>query len=55
MDTVERLCDHVAIISAGQVVTSGHIDVVRGGRRLEDVFIEAVGGAHATGHGLDWL
>jgi ABC-2 type transport system ATP-binding protein len=55
MDTVERLCDHVAIVHAGQVVRSGPIEAVRDGRRLEDVFLEAVG-APAEGRGqLDWL
>ena len=55
MDTVERLCDHVAIIANGQVVRAGDIAEVRGGRRLEDVFIDAVGVAPSTGSNLDWL
>ncbi len=55
MDTVERLCDHVAIIAAGQVVRYGEINAVRGGRRLEDVFIDAVGVTPTSGANLDWL
>ncbi|MEZ5321728.1 MAG: ABC transporter ATP-binding protein [Microthrixaceae bacterium] len=54
MDTVERLCDHLAIVAAGRVVRSGSVEAVRDGRRLEDVFIEAVGGA-VRGHTLRWL
>jgi len=55
MDTVERLCDHVAIVNAGSIVRHGSVEEVRGGRRLEDVFIEAVGGSHATGGTIGWL
>ncbi len=55
MDTVERLCDHVAIVHAGRVVRSGPIDEVSGGHRLEDVFIEAVGGRGGGVGALDWL
>lgn len=55
MDTVERLCDHVAIVHQGQVRVAGSIDEVRGGRRLEDVFIDVVGGQIAIGGQLDWL
>ncbi|MEM7288621.1 MAG: ABC transporter ATP-binding protein [Actinomycetota bacterium] len=57
MDTVERLCDQVAIVSAGRVVRAGTIAelIRREERRLEDVFIDAVG-AQAAGPGaLDWL
>jgi ABC-2 type transport system ATP-binding protein len=54
MDTVERLCDHVAIINAGTVVRAGTLAEVRNGRRLEDVFIDEVG-APTTGQHLDWL
>ncbi|HNI34183.1 MAG TPA: ABC transporter ATP-binding protein [Microthrixaceae bacterium] len=55
MDTVERLCDHVAIVNLGHIVLQGPVDEVRGGRRLEDVFIDAVGGSHRTAADLDWL
>ena len=55
MDTVERLCDHLAIVHQGRIVTGGPIDVVRGGRRLEDVFIDAVGGRIEVGGQLGWL
>lgn len=58
MDTVERLCDHVAIVSAGQVVRSGPIETLtgQGSTRLEDIFIDAVGAtASHAGDTLDWL
>jgi len=58
MDTVERLCDHVAIVSAGRVVRSGPIGILTSSRsvRLEDIFIEAVGAlGGATSETLDWL
>lgn len=55
MEVVERLCDHVAIIHAGRVVATGTTEsLVADGRRLEDVFVEAVGG-HADGPNLGWL
>jgi ABC-2 type transport system ATP-binding protein len=55
MDTVERLCDHVAIVNAGQVVRAGELSHVMGSQRLEDVFIEAVGAAGPAGAGLGEL
>jgi len=58
MDTVERLCDHIAIVSAGKVVRAGSIQELTNDAtvRLEDIFIEAVGGsAQAADSGLEWL
>ena len=54
MDMVQRMCDHVAIIASGRVLTSGTVDEVRGGRDLEDVFVDLVGGRHHT-RGPEWL
>ncbi len=55
MEVVERLCDRVAIVHAGRVVAAGETStLVAGDRRLEDVFIEAVGG-QVDGPALDWL
>ncbi len=55
MEVVERLCDSVAIVHAGRVVATGSTaSLVAGGRRLEDVFVEAVGG-RVDGPALDWL
>ncbi len=44
MDTVERLCNEVAILHAGRVLRSGSVEEICRGGRLEDVFIEAIGG-----------
>ncbi|MER7333434.1 MULTISPECIES: ABC transporter ATP-binding protein [unclassified Micromonospora] len=55
MEVVERLCSHVAILAAGTIKRVGAIDEVRGGRSLEQVFVEVVGGRTATGEELAWL
>lgn len=55
MDLVERLCDHVAVIHQGRVVASGPTELLRGGRRLEDAFIDVVGASDADPDDLDWL
>jgi ABC-2 type transport system ATP-binding protein len=55
MELVEKLCDHVAVITSGRVVASGPIDAVRGGRSLEDAFVHLVGGRTGGAEGLSWL
>jgi ABC-2 type transport system ATP-binding protein len=55
MEVVEKLCTHVAILADGVIKTLGTLDAVRGGRELEDVFVEVVGGRTATGQELSWL
>lgn len=54
MEVVERLCDHVAVVDAGTVVAGGETRTVCAGRRLEDVFADAVG-RPAEVRTLDWL
>ncbi|QDZ15172.1 ABC transporter ATP-binding protein [Humibacter ginsenosidimutans] len=54
MDLVQRMCDHVAVISNGQVVASGTVDEVRAGADLEDRFVELVGGRRVQ-EGPEWL
>jgi ABC-2 type transport system ATP-binding protein len=54
MDTVEKLCDRIAVIHYGHVIASGATDEVRNGRSLQDVFVELVGGGQRAGT-LDWL
>jgi ABC-2 type transport system ATP-binding protein len=44
MEVVERLCDHVAVVHAGRVVAGGPTVELCAERRLEEVFIEAIGG-----------
>lgn len=54
MATVQRLCDHVAIINAGRVVAAGTMEQVAAGADLEQRFTELVGG-HVRTEGLSWL
>lgn len=54
MEVVERLCDHVAVVHAGQVVAGGPTAELCNGKRLEDVFAEAVGVTPESVE-LDWL
>lgn len=42
LEVVEKLCDTVAVIRAGELVASGLTDEVRGSESLEDVFLELV-------------
>ncbi|GAB2525824.1 ABC transporter ATP-binding protein [Paramicrobacterium agarici] len=50
MDLVQRMCDHVAIVSQGRIVAAGTVDEVRAGSTLEDRFVDLVGGRrHAEG------
>ena len=54
MDLVQRMCDHVAVVSAGHVLAAGTIDEVRGGMSLEDRFVDLVGGRHRAEE-PEWL
>ena len=54
MATVQRLCDHVAILNAGRVVAAGTTEQVAAGADLEQRFTELVGG-HVRTEGLSWL
>lgn len=54
MDLVQRMCDHVAIVDAGRVLTAGPIDQVRAGGDLDDRFIELVGQSDQV-EALQWL
>ncbi|MBL0884951.1 ABC transporter ATP-binding protein [Myceligenerans indicum] len=54
MDLVQRMCDHVAIVGAGQVLAAGTVDQVRGDQTLEDRFVDLVGG-RTRAEGLEWL
>lgn len=55
MELVEGLCDHVAIIDQGRVLTAGHVDEVRQGRSLVETFIGFVGGGQLRDGSLGWL
>jgi ABC-2 type transport system ATP-binding protein len=54
MELVEQVCDHVSIISQGRIVATGTTEQVRGGKTLQQAFIDLVG-AKASGEGLSWL
>jgi ABC-2 type transport system ATP-binding protein len=54
MELVEQVCDHVSIIDKGRIVTTGSTQQVRGGKTLQQAFIDLVGSRH-TGEGLPWL
>lgn len=54
MDLVQRMCDRVAIIAAGQIRAAGTVEEVRAGASLEERFVELVGGRRDR-EGLEWL
>jgi ABC-2 type transport system ATP-binding protein len=54
MELVEQVCDHVSIISQGQIVATGTTEQVRGGKTLQRAFIDLVG-SKASEEGLSWL
>ena len=55
LEVVERLCQRVAIIHDGKIVTEGTLDELRAGSEtLEDVFVRAVG-AEKGFERLEWL
>jgi ABC-2 type transport system ATP-binding protein len=55
MELVEQICDHVSIIDKGHIVATGTTDEVRGGKTLQQAFIDLVGGRAAGEEGLSWL
>jgi ABC-2 type transport system ATP-binding protein len=55
LEVVERLCDRVAIINNGKIVTSGTLEELRaGGESLEDAFVRIVGAGQPMER-LGWL
>jgi ABC-2 type transport system ATP-binding protein len=55
MELVEQVCDHVSIIDKGKIIATGTTDQVRGGKTLQQAFVDLVG-PRATGEeGLSWL
>ncbi len=55
MELVEQVCDHVSIISEGRIVATGTTDEVRGGKTLQQAFVDLVGSRAAGEEGLSWL
>jgi ABC-2 type transport system ATP-binding protein len=54
MELVEQICDHVSIIDHGRIVASGTTAQVRGGKTLQQAFIDLVG-TRQDEEGLSWL
>jgi ABC-2 type transport system ATP-binding protein len=55
MSLVEELCDRVAIIARGRVLSHGTLDDVRGAGTLEERFVELVGERTVAEGELTWL
>jgi ABC-2 type transport system ATP-binding protein len=55
MELVEQVCDHVSVIDHGQIVATGTTEQVRGGRTLQQAFIDLVGPRTSDEEELSWL
>jgi ABC-2 type transport system ATP-binding protein len=55
MELVEQVCDHVSIIDKGKLVATGTTDQVRGGKSLQQAFIDLVGPRARDEEVLSWL
>jgi len=55
MELVEQICDHVSVIDKGKILATGTTDEVRGGKTLQQAFIDLVGRRPTDEEGLSWL
>ena len=55
MELVEQVCDHVYIIDKGRIVVTGTTQEVRGGKTLQQAFIDLVGPRARDEEVLSWL
>jgi ABC-2 type transport system ATP-binding protein len=55
MELVEQICDHVSVIDKGKILATGTTDEVRGGKTLQQAFIDLVGSRANNKEGLTWL
>jgi ABC-2 type transport system ATP-binding protein len=55
LEIVERLCTHVGIIVAGELVEQASLASIRQGGSLEDCFLQKVGANPDAAPTLDWL
>jgi ABC-2 type transport system ATP-binding protein len=55
MELVEQVCDHVTIIDQGKIVAAGTTSEVRGGKTLQQAFIDLVGPRATDEEVLSWL
>lgn len=54
METVQKLCTHVAIFNQGQILAAGTTADVAAGMDLGERFAQLIGGVKST-EGLEWL
>jgi len=55
MELVEQVCDHVSIIDKGKIVATGTTEAVRGGKSLQQAFVDMVGPRASDEEVLSWL
>jgi ABC-2 type transport system ATP-binding protein len=55
MDVVERLCDRIVIIDEGKIKAEGTIGKISGGKRLQDAFVDLVGGRALDDGSMKWF
>ena len=55
MELVESLCDELAVVAQGRVVSAGTLDQVRAGSTLQQRFLDLVGFTAAGEESLAWL
>jgi len=55
MELVEQICDHVSVIDKGKILATGTTDEVRGGKTLQQAFIDLVGPRSTDEEELSWL
>jgi len=55
MELVEQVCDHVSVIAKGRIVATGTTEQVRGGKTLQQAFIDLVGTRAHDEEVLSWL
>jgi len=46
LEIVEEICDEIAVLDRGVVLSQGPLKEITGRRHLEDVFLELIGGKH---------
>lgn len=55
LEFVEQVCDYVSIIDEGRIVATGTTEQVRGGKTLQQAFMDLVGRGGTDEGGLPWL
>jgi ABC-2 type transport system ATP-binding protein len=55
MELVEQVCGYVSIMNEARIIATGTIDEVRGGKSLQQAFIDLVGSGTTDKEALRWL